>query len=102
MHLKLSIFGLLACEAQCKIVAILLANNYQHCWMLHVASVAHPVAVLLGVVGSCCTKFETSQIFSHVQMAAITPNIVGPTMLRVVASVNTEFDSRKMNVNWKV
>ena len=61
-----------------------------------------PSGRLLGVVGSCCTKFENSQIFSHVQMAAITPNIVEPTMLRVVASVNTEFDSRKMNVNWKV
>ena len=89
MHLKLSIFGLPACEAQCKMVATLLANNYQHCWMLHVASICTPSGRLLGVVGSCCTKFETSQSFSHVQMDAITPNIVGPTMLRVVASVCT-------------
>ena len=40
-----------------------------HCWstttnivgMLHVASVCTPCCMLLHVVGSCCTKFETGQ-----------------------------------------
>ena len=33
--------------------ATILANNSQHCWMLHVASVCTP----------CCAKFETGQTF---------------------------------------
>ena len=56
----------------------------------------HPVAcccflscyVLLRV--NCCTKFEAGQTFSHVQKDATTLNIVGPTMLRVVASACTQ------------
>ena len=32
-----------------------LANNTQHCWMLHVASVCT----------SCCSEFETDQTFSR-------------------------------------
>ena len=39
--------------------ATLLANNSQHCWMLHVASVCTP-----------CAKFETGQTFQPT-----TPNI---------------------------
>ena len=57
--------------------ARLLANNSQHCWMLHVASFCSPCCMLLGVVGSCCSKFETGQTFSYVQTDATTPNIVG-------------------------
>ena len=35
-----------------------------------------------------CAKFETGQAFSYVQRdASTTPNIVGPTMFGVVASV---------------
>ena len=30
------------------------ANNSQHCWMLHVASVCTPCCMLLRVVESCC------------------------------------------------
>ena len=42
----------------------LLANTKsQHCWMLHVASVCSPCYMLLRVVGSRCTKFETDQTF---------------------------------------
>ena len=41
----------------------LLANNFQHCWMLHVASVCTPCCMLLYVVGSCCAKSETSQTY---------------------------------------
>ena len=41
--------------------ATLLTNNFQHYWMLHVASVC---TLLLHVVGSCCSKFETGQTFS--------------------------------------
>ena len=54
-----------------------LANNFQHCWMLHVASVFTPCCMLLCVVGSCCAKFETGQTFSCVQTDATTPTIVG-------------------------
>ena len=42
--------------------ATLLANNSQHCWMLHVASVSTPCSMLLDVV-ACCAKFETGQTF---------------------------------------
>ena len=50
--------------------ATLLANNCQHCWMLHVESVCTPCCMLLSVVGSCCAKFDTGQKFSHVQTDA--------------------------------
>ena len=43
--------------------ATLLANNSQHCWMLHVASVCTPCYMLLDVVACCCAKFETGQTF---------------------------------------
>ena len=48
----------------------LLANNSQHCWMLHVASVCTPCCMLLDVVACCCAKFETGQTFQPA-----TPNI---------------------------
>ena len=41
--------------------ASLLANNSQHCWMLHIASVCTPCFMLLDVAACCCAKFETSQ-----------------------------------------
>ena len=41
----------------------LLANNSQHCWMLHVASVCTPCCMLLDVVACYCAKFETGQTF---------------------------------------
>ena len=49
--------------------ATLLANNSQHCWMFHVASVCK---TLLHVVGCCgvLLKFETGQTFQ-----SSTPNI---------------------------
>ena len=37
--------------------ATLLANNFQHCWMLHVASVCTPCCMLLDVVACCCATF---------------------------------------------
>ena len=46
-------------------------------------------SMLLRVVGSCCTKFETRQTFSYVQNDATIPNIVGPSLFGVVASVCT-------------
>ena len=42
--------------------AILLANNSQHCWMLHVASACTPCCMLLDVVACCCAKFETDKV----------------------------------------
>ena len=50
--------------------AALLANNSQHCWMLHVASVCTPCCMLLRVLGSRCSKSETGQTFEPT-----TPNI---------------------------
>ena len=50
--------------------AILLANNSQHCWMLHVASVCTPCCMLLDVVACYWAKFETGQTFQPT-----TPNI---------------------------
>ena len=50
--------------------ATLLANNSQHCWMLHVPSVCTPCCMLLDVVACCCAKFETGQTFQPT-----TPNI---------------------------
>ena len=47
-----------------------LANNSQHCWMLHVASVCTPCCMLLDVVACCWVKFETGQTFQPT-----TPNI---------------------------
>ena len=38
--------------------ATLVANNSQHCWMLHVASVCTPGCMLLGVVASVCTHCQ--------------------------------------------
>ena len=114
--------------------ATLLANNSQHCWMLHVASVCTPCCMLLDVVACCCAKFETSQTFAQLfqrcwgharslrmvykdlwvvsfprctagpnivrsccirlhttaNTHATTANIVGATMLGVVASVCTQ------------
>ena len=55
--------------------ATLLANNSQNCWISHVASVCTPI--LLHVVGSCCTKFETGQKFIDVQTDATTANMLG-------------------------
>ena len=40
-----------------------MANDSQHCWMLHVASVCTPCSMLLDVVACCCAKFETGQTF---------------------------------------
>ena len=59
-------------------------------WMLHVASVCTPCCMLLCVVGSCCTKFETDQTFSYVQTDATTPNKLGQQcweLLRLFSSL---------------
>ena len=37
---------------------VLLANNSQHCWMLHVASVSTPCCVFLGVVAQSLTPVK--------------------------------------------
>ena len=43
--------------------------------------------MLSRVVGSCCVRFETGQTFNYLQTDATNPNIIGPTMLGVVAFV---------------
>jgi len=66
-------------DKQKGISTTLLANNSQHCWMLHDVSVCIPCCMLLCVFGSWCAKFETSQTFSPVQ--------TDTTLLGVVESV---------------
>ena len=71
LHTGLNTFNviyLIECAVQTD--ATLLANNFQHCWMLHVASVCTPCCMLLDVVAFCCAKFETRQTFQPT-----TPNI---------------------------
>ena len=69
--------------------ATFLANNSQHCWMLHVGSVCTPYCILLDVVVFCCTKFETCQTFSTLQkgstLLANKSNVAGCYMMRPFA-----------------
>ena len=56
--------------------------------------------MLLCVVGSCCTKFETDQTFSYVQTDATTSNNVGSCCVRFhvllkVPSIDTSKDTKK-------
>ena len=68
--------------------ATLLAKNSQHCWILHVTirQFAHPVAccyVLLGSVASVCAPVQHGR------------NIVGATMLEIIASLfQVAYDER--------
>ena len=58
--------------------------------LLDVTACCVRLHTLLHVVVCCFVKFETpGQTFSYVKKDAITANIVGPTMLGVVASVCT-------------
>ena len=67
-----------------------LSNNFQHCWMLHFASVSTLCCTYWRVVGSCRAKFENGQTFNYfTQTDASSANIIGPTMLGVVGSVCT-------------
>ena len=51
-------------------------------------SFSHPVACCMSrVVGSCWVRFETGQTFNYLQTDATSPNIIGPTMLGVLAFV---------------
>ena len=69
--LQLFLVIISGCKAPCKRTQHqLLANNSQHCWMLHVPSVCTPCCMLLDIVASCCAKFETAQTFQPT-----TPNI---------------------------
>ena len=66
--------------------ATFLADNSQHCWMLHVGSVCTPCCILLDVVVFCCAKFETCQTFSTLQRAQhCWPT--SPTLLKVTCCV---------------
>ena len=67
---------------------VVLIVGQQHPTLLD-ATCCVPLRTLLHVVPCCCAKFETGQT-SYVQTEGATPNIVGPTMLGVVASVFTQ------------
>ena len=73
-------------------------RNIVGCYLLR--PFAHPVACFACCWKFSCTKFETSQIFSYVQMEATTPNIVGPTKLGVVASVCMYSFTINLSVNY--
>ena len=45
--------------------ATFLANNFQHCWVLHVASVCTPCCMLLRFVGICCVRLHVAFYFLH-------------------------------------
>ena len=56
--------------------------------------------MLLCVVGSCCTKFETDQTFSYVQTDATTSNNAGSCCVRFhvllkVPTIDTSKDTKK-------
>ena len=69
--LQLFLVIISGCKAPCKRTQHqLLANNSQHCWMLHVPSVCAPCCILLDIVACFCAKFETGQTFQPT-----TPNI---------------------------
>ena len=62
--------------------AILLANNSQHCWMLHVASVCTPRCLLLGVVAQSLKPVKLLATCKRTQHCwPTTSNIVGCYML---------------------
>ena len=69
--------------------ATFLANNSQHCWMLHVGSVCTPCCILLDIVVFCCAEFKTCQTFSTLQTGATLlankPDVVESYMLRPFA-----------------
>ena len=73
--------------------ATLLANNSQHCWMLHVASVCTPCCMLLDVVACCCTKFETGQTFqpttSNISLFHDRRSLAQQCWIRLHSSSNT-------------
>ena len=69
--------------------ATFLADNSQHCWMLHVGSLCTPCCIFLDVVVFCCAKFETCQTLSTLQTGATLlankSNVVGCYMMRPFA-----------------
>ena len=65
--------------APCKWTPLrLLANNSQHCWMLHVVCInCTPCCMLLGVVAQSLKSVKLLATWKRMQQ---TPNIVGPTI----------------------
>ena len=65
--------------APCKWTPLrLLANNSQHCWMLHVVCInCTPSCMLLGVVAQSLKSVKLLATWKRMQQA---PNIVGPTI----------------------
>ena len=80
--------------------ATLLANNSQHCWMLHlyVASACTPCWMLLGagpnIVGSCCIRLHTTANNSQHSW----PYNVGSCCIRLHTTANNSQHSWPNNV----
>ena len=88
--IKIKVLRLWVLESPVQTDTPLLANNSQHCWMLHVPPFGHPVAcccVLLRVVTQSLKPVEP---LAMCKRDATTLNIVWPTILRVVASACTQ------------
>ena len=68
--------------------ATLLANNSQNCWMLHVTSVCTPCCMLLGVVGSCCAKFEIEPPTPNISFVPWSPKLAQQCWIRLHSSAN--------------
>ena len=71
--------------------------------MLHVASACTPRCMLLRVVGSCCAKFESSQIFSYytckrTQQLPTILGVVGQQKLRPFARGLNCLDSEPAHI----
>ena len=71
--------------------------------MLHVASACTPRCMLLRVVGSCCAKFESSQIFSYytckrTQQLPTILGVVGQQKLRPFARGLNCLDSEPVHI----
>ena len=85
--IKIKVLRLWVLESPVKTDTTLLANNSQHCWMLR--PFAHHCQqgrnnsqnCWPNIAGNCCILLNTTA-----NKEATTHNIVGPTLLRVVAS----------------
>ena len=87
--IKIKVLRLWVLESPVQTDTPLLANNSQHCWMLHVASVCTPLPTrtqqLPKLLVQHCWELNTTA-----KKDTTTHNIVGPTWLRVVASFSTQ------------
>ena len=68
--------------------ATLLANNSQHCWMLHVAPICTPYCMLLRVVGSRVQSLKPVKLLATCKWTQQPPTMLGEpvTFTAIVAA----------------